>query len=48
MKQEDLIPKFGEFSDNEPLDIPTMTTDLVKGRGGEGDKKRGESPKEGQ
>lgn len=23
MKQEDLIPKFGEYSDNEPLDIPT-------------------------
>ena len=30
MKQEDLIPKFGEYSDNEPLDIPTMTTDFVK------------------
>ena len=26
----DLIPKFGEFSDNEPLDVPTMTTDFVK------------------
>ena len=26
----DLIPKFGEFSDNEPLDIPTMTTDFIK------------------
>ena len=30
MKQEDLIPKFGEYSDNEPLDIPTMTTEFVK------------------
>ena len=30
MKQEDLIPKFGEYSDNEPLDVPTMTTDFVK------------------
>ena len=29
----DLIPKFGEFSDNEPLDISTMTTDFVKEHG---------------
>ena len=29
----DLIPKFGEYSDNEPLDIPTMTTDFVKEHG---------------
>ena len=29
----DLIPKFGEFSDNEPLDIPTMTTDFIKEHG---------------
>ena len=29
----DLIPKFGEFSDNEPLDIPTMTTEFVKEHG---------------
>ena len=33
MKQEDLIPKFGEYSDNEPLDVPTMTTDFVKEHG---------------
>ena len=33
MKQEDLIPKFGEYSDNEPLDIPTMTTEFVKEHG---------------
>lgn len=33
MKQEDLIPKFGEYSDNEPLDVPTMTTDFVKKHG---------------
>ena len=26
----DLIPKFGEYSDNEPLDIPTITTEFVK------------------
>ena len=26
----DLIPKFGEYSNNEPLDIPTMTTEFVK------------------
>ena len=30
MEEEDLIPKFGEYSDNEPLDIPTMTTEFVK------------------
>ena len=29
----DLIPKFGEYSDNEPLDIPTMTTDFIKEHG---------------
>ena len=29
----DLIPKFGEYSDNEPLDIPTITTDFVKEHG---------------
>ena len=29
----DLIPKFGEYSDNEPLDIPTMTTEFVKEHG---------------
>ena len=29
----DLIPKFGEFSDNEPFDIPTMTTDFIKEHG---------------
>ena len=33
MKQEDLIPKFGEYSDNEPLDVPTMTTEFVKEHG---------------
>lgn len=33
MTQEDLIPKFGEYSDNEPLDIPTMTTEFVKEHG---------------
>ena len=32
-KDVDLIPKFGEFSDNEPLDIPTMTTDFIKEHG---------------
>ena len=29
----DLIPKFGEYSDNKPLDVPTMTTDFVKEHG---------------
>ena len=29
----DLVPKFGEYSDNEPLDIPTMTTEFVKEHG---------------
>ena len=29
-EEDDLIPKFGEYSDNEPLDVPTMTTDFVK------------------
>ena len=29
----DLIPKFGEYSDNEPLDIPIMTTEFVKEHG---------------
>ena len=29
-EEVDLIPKFGEYSDNEPLDVPTMTTDFVK------------------
>ena len=34
VKEEvDLIPKFGEYSDNEPLDVPTMTTDFVKEHG---------------
>ena len=33
MTQEDLIPKFGEYSDNEPLDIPTMTTEFAKEHG---------------
>ena len=33
VEEEDLIPKFGEYSDNEPLDIPTMTTDFVKEHG---------------
>ena len=33
VEEEDLIPKFGEFSDNEPLDIPTMTTEFVKEHG---------------
>ena len=32
-EEVDLIPKFGEFSDNEPLDIPTMTTEFVKEHG---------------
>ena len=32
-EEEDLIPKFGEYSDNEPLDVPTMTTDFVKEHG---------------
>ena len=32
-EEVDLIPKFGEYSDNEPLDVPTMTTDLVKKHG---------------
>ena len=31
--EEDLIPKFGEYSDNEPLDVPTITTDFVKEHG---------------
>ena len=31
--ESDLIPKFGEYSDNEPLDIPTMTTNFVKEHG---------------
>ena len=31
--EEDFIPKFGEYSDNEPLDIPTMTTDFIKEHG---------------
>lgn len=29
----DLIPKFGEYSDNEPLDVPTMTTEFIKEHG---------------
>ena len=29
----DLIPKFGEYSDINPLDIPTMTTEFVKEHG---------------
>ena len=33
MKQKDLIPKFGEYSDNDPLDVPTMTTEFVKEHG---------------
>ena len=34
VKEEvDLISKFGEYSDNEPLDIPTMTTEFVKEHG---------------
>ena len=33
MKQVDLIPKFGEYSDNEPLDVPTMTTEFIKEHG---------------
>lgn len=33
VEEEDLIPKFGEYSDNEPLDVPTMTTDFVKEHG---------------
>lgn len=32
-EEEDLIPKFGEYSDNEPLDVSTMTTDFVKEHG---------------
>ena len=32
-EEVDLIPKFGEYSDNEPLDIPTMTTEFVKEHG---------------
>ena len=32
-EEVDLIPKFGEYSDNEPLDIPTMTTEFVKKHG---------------
>ena len=32
-EEEDLIPKFGEYSDNEPLDVPTMTTEFVKEHG---------------
>ena len=31
--EADLIPKFGEYSDNEPLDVPTMTTEFVKEHG---------------
>ena len=33
VEEEDLIPKFGEYSDNEPLDVPTMTTEFVKEHG---------------
>lgn len=29
----DIIPKFGEYSDNTPLDVPTMTTEFVKDHG---------------
>lgn len=29
----DLIPKFGEYSDNKPLDVPTMITDFVEEHG---------------
>ena len=32
-EEVDLIPKFGEYGDNEPLDIPTMTTEFVKEHG---------------
>ena len=32
-EEVDLIPKFGEYSDNEPLDIPTVTTEFVKEHG---------------
>ena len=32
-EEVDLIPKFGEYSDNEPSDVPTMTTDFVKEHG---------------
>ena len=32
-EEVDLIPKFGEYSDREPLDVPTMTTDFVKEHG---------------
>ena len=32
-EEVDLIPKFGEYSDNEPLDIPTMTTEFIKEHG---------------
>ena len=32
-EEVDLIPKFGEYSDNEPLDVLTMTTDFVKEHG---------------
>ena len=32
-EEEDLIPKFGEYSDNKPLDVPTMTTEFIKEHG---------------
>ena len=32
-EEVDLIPKFGEYGDNESLDIPTMTTEFVKEHG---------------
>ena len=32
-EEVDLIPKFGEYSDNEPLDVPTMTTEFIKEHG---------------
>ena len=32
-KESDLIPKFGEYSDNEPLDVPTITTEFAKEHG---------------
>ena len=32
-EEVDLIPKFGEYGDNEPLDVPTMTTEFVKEHG---------------
>lgn len=34
VEEEDLIPKFGEYSDDEPLNVPKMTTEFIKEIGG--------------